>query len=377
MLNDFISKFSKIIPPSMRSFLRRHISFADYDLHIRELSNPYVNESQNCDFPGSPYTLGIIKEFAQYHKSNIAACKELGVSYRVIDISDSDWIHVVKDANCDAFLVWPSSYLSIWKEMFDDRLKIMEDDLGMLIYPSYKEMWLYENKRRVRDWLEINQIPHPKTWIFYDENEAIDFLENTEFPIVFKTNVGSSASGVWILRGQADAIKLVRKAFRQGIVAKGRDPRDRQWGAVYLQEYFPDVKEYRMIRINDSYFGYQKEQIGDFHSGSHAFSFFDPPRALLDLTYEITQKGKFTSMDIDIFETQDGRLLVNELQTVFGIITIPPVMLMVNGKIGRYYREQVNGEWIFEEGDFSRNACSNLRVEYLLHNLIPAFKEKH
>lgn len=377
MHHDYLHRFSQILPPFIKVFLRKHMSFANYDVFIREMSDPYANEPSHCDFPGSKYTLGIIKEFAHYHKANIAACKELGISYRVLDISGTDWIEVVKAAKCDAYLVWPSSYLTVWKEMFDDRLKIMENELGMLIYPSYKEIWLYENKRRCRDWLEVNQIPHPKTWIFYDEDEATDFLKAADLPLVYKTNIGSSASGVWILRKKSEAKKLVQKAFRRGIVAKGRDPRDRQWGTVYFQEYFPGVKEYRMIRINDSYFGYKKERIGDFHSGSHAFSFFDPSKVLLDYTYKVTEKGNFTSMDVDIFETQDGRLLVNELQTVFGIITIPPVMLMVDGKIGRYYRDPLNENWHFEEGDYSRNACANLRVEYLVNHLIPSFKEKH
>lgn len=30
------------------------------------------------------------------------------------------------------------------------------------------------------------------------------------------------------------------------------------------------------------------------------------------------EKGRFRSMDVDVFEATDGRLLVNELQTVFG-----------------------------------------------------------
>ena len=374
MRYDGIRKISKKVPLPVKRFLRKYISFTEYDLQGRELSNPYAEEPSSCDYPGSRYTIGVIKEFAHYHMANIAACRELGVSYRVLDISGTNWVELVKNAGCDAFLAWPSSYLSIWKEMYDDRLKFMEDELGMVIYPSYRELWLYENKRRVRDWLEINQIPHPRTWIFYNEVEAIEFLKKAEFPIVFKTNVGSSASGVWILRDFSKSITLVRKAFRQGIVAKGRDPRDRQWGVVYFQEYFPDVKEYRMIRIHDAYFGYKKERIGDFHSGSHAFSFFDPPHALLDFTEDVTEKGKFTSMNIDIFETLDGRLFVNELQAVFGASN-PRVMLMVNGKTGRYIRNNQSGTWAFEEGDFSRNACANIRVQYLVNHLLPKLKD--
>ena len=65
-------------------------------------------------------------------------------------------------------------------------------------------------------------------------------------------------------------IYLIYKAFRRGIVPRGHNPMDRQWGYVYLQEYLKDAEEWRMIRIGESYFGYRKEKVGDFHSGSHA-----------------------------------------------------------------------------------------------------------
>ena len=129
-----------------------------------------------------------------------------------------------------------------------------------------------------------------------------------------------------------------------------------------------------MIRIGDSYFGYRKEKIGNFHSGSGAWTWLDPPRELLNLLREITEIGGFTSMDIDFFETLDGKFLVNELQTVFGATT-PAEMLKVNGQNGRYIYRAQNQQWVFEAGDFSRNMCANARVDYLINVILPRFGE--
>ena len=58
-------------------------------------------------------------------------------------------------------------------------------------------------------------------------------------------------------------------------------------------------------------------------------------------------------------------LLVNELQTVFGA-SHSVHQLKVNGEPGRFVRGGNGGEWVFEPGDFARNACANERVRYVL-----------
>jgi glutathione synthase/RimK-type ligase-like ATP-grasp enzyme len=216
----------------------------------------------------------------------------------------------------------------------------------------------------------MKDLPLPKTWVFYDIYEAIGFLKTIELPIVFKTNIGASSSGVRILRKRSEAVNLVKKAFKKGIVIRRGSPLDRQWGSVILQEYLPDVIEWRMVRIGNSFFGHKKEKIGDFHSGSRKVSWDAPSRSLLDLLRKVTEIGGFASMNVDIFQTQDNRLLVNELQTVFGA-SISVDQLRINGKPGRYLYNRQNNDWVFEEGDFARNACANARVEYVTNTILP------
>ena len=59
--------------------------------------------------------------------------------------------------------------------MYDEKLKIMVDELGLVIYPPFNEVWIYESKRKMQYWLETNDVPYPKTWIFYDLEKALDF----------------------------------------------------------------------------------------------------------------------------------------------------------------------------------------------------------
>ena len=143
-----------------------------------------------------------------------------------MDIFRNDWQEEFKTCNCEVFLVWPEVALSVWREVFDERLKILTEDLNKEIFPSYREIWLYENKRRVREWLVAHNIPHPKTWIFYDLDEAMEFLKTVTFPIVRKTAFGAASHGVKILYSRKEAEKDVRRAIKKGIVPERMDPRD-------------------------------------------------------------------------------------------------------------------------------------------------------
>ena len=369
--NKIIDNYKKFIPASVRKLLRNKISFVDYNIHQRQSKNPFYGEPDSMTFPGCEVTLGIFKENYQYHKSYIAACRSLKVNYKILDIYSPDWQQEVKDSACDAFLVWPSFGLSIWKEMVDDKMLILTEDLGKTIFPSIKEIWLYENKNRVQDWLRAQKIPQPNTWLFFEEKKALEFAENCTLPMIYKTKLGSTASGVKIFRDREALKDYIKKAFREGIVPTGHHPLDRNWGRVFLQQHMGDVEEWRMIRIGDSFFGYRKERVGDFHSGSHHWSWLDPGKDLLDFTKMVTDKGNFHSMNVDVFRTKDGALFVNELQTVFGATT-PKEMLMIDGVEGRY--RFYNGVWNFEVGNYSDNQCSNLRVEYLLEQVLQKAK---
>lgn len=344
------------------------------EMRRREAADPFAQEPPNFDAPSSPFRLGIIREFFHYHKHYVAACRELGVSYRLIDISTNDWIRCVREAECDAFLVWPSVSVRVWREMFDERLRILEHELGILVYPKYHETWLYESKRRVHEWLLAKGVRHPQTWVFFERGSAEAFAAKVELPIVVKTNLGASHSGVWIVRRRTELRGMVKKAFSNGLLARGRHRSEAENGFIFIQQFLPDVREWRMVRIGDSYFGHPKGRVGDFHSGSGKVGWTPPEARHLDFLKHVTEVGGFTSMDVDMFETLGGELLVNELQTVFGA-GFSVDQTRINGKAGRFVYAGGSSPWQFEEGDFARNMCANARVDYLVSRLLAESKQ--
>ena len=314
------------------------------------------------------YKIGIIKEFCDQHWPFIAACRDLDVSYEILDISGEDWLDVLVNSNCDAFLCRPSVQYRPWKEMYDEKLRIFSTHDSRPFCPDLNSLWIWESKRRMNYWLKNNNVPHPRTWVFYNIEEAQSFISACDLPIVFKSDMGSGASGVKIIKKRKELQRLVSKCFSAGYTSDRRVFNDKELGFIIFQEYLPNVREWRTARLGDSYFAYEKGAVGGIHSGSKSFIYGRPPDEVLNLLKETTDKGNFESMNVDIFQTDDGRLLVNELQAIFGQARSREIC-RVDGKSGRMIFDNEVENWEFEEGTFCQNYMCNLRVKMLLEKL--------
>ena len=356
----------EIVPDLLKRWVQRHCDFFEIRGEKWREQDPFRFDPPEWTGSGRyPYVLGIFKEFWHMHWHYIAACRELDVSYKVLDISGPDWLDVVEQSGCDAFLARPSVQSSIWKQMYDERLRILASAGGHIIFPDVESLWLWESKRKMHYWLASHHIPHPKTWVFYNRKSALEFADACALPIVFKSDMGSGASGVMIFRDRSDLKRHITLCFGKGFTTYRRSPKDLEFNSILLQEYLPDVKEWRMVRIGDSYFAYEKVKQDDFHSGSHKFHYERPPDKLLDFVKHVSEVGEFRSIDLDLFITSCGEILVNELQALFGQQGSREIC-RVNDVSGRMIFDETTGEWAFEPGEFCRNYMCNLRVQYVL-----------
>jgi hypothetical protein len=357
---------SAIVPEWIEERVRRRLFTTEYIVHLAALEISAKNIPSESDYPSDyPWKIGIVKDKLFKHASYAAACRELKVAYSLVDIFATDWVDQFRRSGCDTFAVWPSEVLVEWKNLYDSRLRFLTNHMQKPIYPSSDALWLYGSKERMRDWLDINGFPHPATWVFYEIEEALAFLATAACPLVVKLDIGAAANGVWLVKTRGEAVKLVRQAFGAGLSSRRSDLRARQWRHILFQEFVPNLREWRMIRIGDSYFGHEKGKSGEFHSGSGVVGWFAPPRRALDLLHEVTERGGFRSMDMDVFELPDGRLLINELQSVFG--SYDTAQMYIDGVPGRYQR--IKGEFVFEEGRYCGNSCCTLRIQDLIQYL--------
>lgn len=321
----------------------------------------------------------------------ISLAKHSEVDYNVIDIIRPDWLNSCLADEFDLYLVHPSGTTNLIRNTFEERIQLLAEDLHKNMYPSLSEIRLHENKKYLAAWLEVHNIPHPRTSVIMNKQEARDFFAQAEYPVVAKQNIGTSGKGVRVLNSIAETRQLVRKAFGEGVRPRigprlkletiGRklgnafskkgliNKRLSYYKAIYrepqkfliLQEYVTHSYEWRVVMIGDSFFAHKKLVGGGFASGSLAKDYANPPLQLLDFVKDLCLRNDLSSTSIDLFESPSG-FLVNEIQTYFG--QSDPYQMKVGGIPGRY--RHLNGRWVFEPGDWAANQCYDLRLEHAL-----------
>ena len=349
-----------------KRFLKQYI----YDSYMEKQwknANPYAGTPEEFEkiFDATKPAVGILYDFAQEHQYYQNACFDLQINYKVIDIRQSDWINKVEKSGCSVFLIWPTIYKPIQKQFWDERLQILTKDLNKRIFPAFDILWLYESKRKTRDWLLVNDLPHPKTDVFFTKLDALEFMKSTKFPVVCKTDQGASSSGVFIIENSKKAMKIISKAFNKGILLKNRGANDRHRGYIIFQEYIKSAEEWRIIRVGESYFCRVKGKKGEFHSGSGDIVWGTPPKELLNMTKKISNMFEVPNINIDFFKNESGEYLINEIHALWGGKVVHDPVLE-----GRYVWNERKELWEFENGDFFQNRTANLRLQWINENWI-------
>ncbi len=326
------------------------------------------NSPTEIEYNNSPIKIAIAKEAWNLHYHYIKACRELNISYKIIDFFSSNWLEQLSNSSFDILILRPSVQYQPWKDMFDNRIRLLNTYTNIKIFPSPELLWLWESKLKTYEWLQINQLPHIETYIFYNKDEALNFAKTTDLPIVYKANCGSGTSGVKIIKKKSYLFKLINKSFNSGLRTYRKHPSDKEHGYIILQKYLPNLLEWRIIRMGKYYFGFQKLKKGMFHSGSHQFSYGMPPLELLNFTRELTDKFKFYHLSIDYFINEKNHFFINEIQVYFGQ-HLDRELLRINNKSGRLIYNYTNNQWTFEEGSYCKNNMANIRLLTLIEEL--------
>lgn len=310
--------------------------------------------------------LGILTGYKGYTEY-IEACRELNIEYEVIDILSSDWMSEIKRSVdlIDGYLVRPICEFQEQKSIYDERLHFLSEYFHKPLYPDYKSLYIYESKRMMSAFMEFHNIPHCNTKVFMTEAEALAYFKTASYPKVQKSNIGSAGLTVSFIKNEKQAKRLVRRAFgyRGGKICCGIAPVIKKYGIPFrisgleqkhymiVQDFHKIKWEWRVIKVGNSYMGHQKLLKGDKASGSGLVGWVAPPEELLYMVKDICEKGGFDVMDVDIFETEDGQYLVNELQAIFG--SYLPYQMKVDNRPGRFVYSEDKG-FVFEEGEFNR-----------------------
>ncbi len=143
----------------------------------------------------------------------IQYCNKNEMPYKLVDCYRSDIIEELND--CDA-LMWHFSQAVPKDLVFAKQLLFALESTGKLVFPDFQTMWHFDDKIGQKYLLEAIGAPLVPSYVFYSKTEALQWINETTFPKVFKLRGGASSENVKLVRTKEDAKKLVKRAFGPG-----------------------------------------------------------------------------------------------------------------------------------------------------------------
>lgn len=275
--------------------------------------------------------------------------KNNNIEYEYYDIFRSDWIQKAKAFD---IIMWHVN--STPSDLYIARSKIymIEKVFGIMCFPSFHEIWQYEDKIRASFLYKSFGLPEIPTFTTNSYEEAIKEIEHFIFPIVAKINTGAGSTGVEKIKNSQQAKKYIKNSF--GI--KGREtiyPYYRQKDYILFQEFIDDAKfDLRVMIIGNKAFGYYRyPNKGDFRaSGAGNYEKKAIPAEALRIAIDVKNKLQSRLMGVDLlFSDKQQRYFIIEASLFNQIDT--PEQLVIDGVPGYYDISDINNI-VFKPGKF-------------------------
>jgi glutathione synthase/RimK-type ligase-like ATP-grasp enzyme len=211
--------------------------------------------------------IAIHKEKGNFAERWIAYCKEKGIEYKIVNCYDNDIIQQVD--GCDA-LMWNHYQASEPDKIFAKQLLFSLELGGKKVFPDFPTGWHYDDKLGQKYLLEAIGAPLVPSYVFYSKERAIHWVNENNFPKVFKLRNGAGSWNVKLVKNKSEAIGLVEVAFGKGfshqhdpinslketlrLYKLGKKRKGQVWGALKRLFYIPKVERRLNREVNYIYF---------------------------------------------------------------------------------------------------------------------------
>ena len=268
----------------------------------------------------------------------ILYCKENNINFKKVNCYDTDIVSQLDDCHG---LMWHWDQNDYKALLFAKQLAKSLETKKFKVFPDTKTSWHFNDKVGQKYLLEAVEAPLVKSYVFYSKKEALDWVNNTPFPKVFKLRGGAGSLNVRLLKTKSEARALVSKAFRSGFLPINRISRlkKRFWilkrdknlaavrkviggfarliippeverfspneeGYVYFQDFIPNNKyDTRLMIIGDRCLGVRRNcKKGDFRASGAGLFEYEPElidKKCIEKAFETSKKLKTQSLAFD------------------------------------------------------------------------------
>ena len=236
----------------------------------------------------------------------------------ILDIFKSRDLETLINNNWDG-IIWTAKHSAKVKNLGKRVLDFYDQTENTFVYPDWKSYWHYDDKISQYFLFTQKQIPIPKTYLFYDEEEAINCLSNVDYPIVFKSTDGASSVNVQVIYSIGQAKKITKKIFRKN--SKTLFKSKRQKGYLLFQEFQKNNPgDYRLVVYGKEIMGHFRPNRKDtpLASGSGIYIYQEIPHDLLTFGYNVYNKLGTNVMSLDIIKGNNGEWVIAEISVIYG-----------------------------------------------------------
>ncbi|GJQ07339.1 ATP-grasp domain-containing protein [Capnocytophaga cynodegmi] len=283
------------------------------------------------------------------------------IDYQFYDIYRNNWLEVARELD---IIVWHTNSSPIDMYIAESKIYVLEKVLKKTCFPSFHEVWQYEDKNRSTFLYKALNLPLIETFVSNSKKEASSMISRIKFPIIYKTYIGSSSKGVVKIDNYSQAKKIVNKIFsHKGL--RTVYPYFRQKNTVLFQRFISNAEfDLRIMMIGNKAFGYYRyAKKNDFRaSGAGIYEKKEIPKEAIKIAIDIKNKLNSRLMGVDLlFCNKSNQYKIIETSLFNQIDT--PEQLVINGVAGYYDLSTENFE--FKEGKFW---IHELVMEYIIEN---------
>ena len=280
-------------------------------------------------------------------------CEKNSIPYIGVDCYSYDIIETLRKEGV-THLMWAFSLALPKDHIMAKSVLNAANKMGIKTFPNFDSSWHFEDKIAQKYILEAIEAPVVKSWTFYDESKALDFVETAIFPIVAKLRKGAGSKNVVLLHNSKEAKHYTNKMFSGGgvnpsqsvgyianqkakviaskkitnlsipdVVKKLKTHLNRrrlfqkEVGYVYFQEFLPNnLNDLRIAVVGERIWGfYRGVRKNDFRaSGSGIIDYETPiPLDMVKKSYEITRRLGTQSLCFDYVKAPDGTYKIVEI----------------------------------------------------------------
>ena len=118
-----------------------------------------------------------------YHPRWITYCKKNGIPYKLVNCYDNNIINQLSDCNA---LMWHHHHSNAKQILFAKQFLFSLEQSGLTVFPNFRTSWHFDDKVGQKYLLEAIDAPLVPSYVFYSKEMASKWVEQTQFPKVFK-----------------------------------------------------------------------------------------------------------------------------------------------------------------------------------------------